>query len=152
MVSEDYTGLLSNQGEKSINLFFHNGSVKKKTIRVWYSKAQYKTRSVRAPYKDPYGLHFKAFWGSFRRSFEGSFKRFKQGLPNIHFSYLLICSGLLIIDRTTSEQVLRIRLPQYGDRVCWVAHNRLLIPKIAHGICGNSSYGSKINYGKDPPA
>ena len=69
-----------------------------------------------------------------------------------HFSYLLICSGLLIIDRITSEQVLRIRLPQYGDRVCWVAYNRLLIPKIAHGICGNSSYGSKINYGKDPPA
>ena len=32
-------GLLSNQGEKSINLFFHNGSSKEKSIKVWYSKA-----------------------------------------------------------------------------------------------------------------
>ena len=34
------TGLLSNQGEKSINFCFHNGSFKIKSIKVWYSKAQ----------------------------------------------------------------------------------------------------------------
>ena len=32
-------GLLSNQGEKC-KLLFHNGSLKKKSIQVWYSKAQ----------------------------------------------------------------------------------------------------------------
>ena len=33
-------GLLSNQGEKKYKLLFHNGSFKKKSIKVWYSKAQ----------------------------------------------------------------------------------------------------------------
>ena len=40
------TGLLSNQGEKSINLFFHKGSFNEKkhyNYTVWYSKAQINT-------------------------------------------------------------------------------------------------------------
>ena len=34
------TGLLSNQGEKSINLYFIRVPLRKKSIKVWYSKAQ----------------------------------------------------------------------------------------------------------------
>ena len=36
-----YTGLLSNQGEKSINFYFIMVPLKEKSIKVWYSKAQY---------------------------------------------------------------------------------------------------------------
>ena len=38
------TGLLRNQGEK-YKLLFHKGSSKKKSIKVWYSKAQISSRS-----------------------------------------------------------------------------------------------------------
>ena len=34
------TGLLSNQGEKSINSYFIRVPLIKKSIQVWYSKAQ----------------------------------------------------------------------------------------------------------------
>ena len=34
------TGLLSNQGEKSINFYFIMVPLKEKSIKVWYSKAQ----------------------------------------------------------------------------------------------------------------
>ena len=33
-------GLLSNQGEKSINFYFIMVPLKEKSIKVWYSKAQ----------------------------------------------------------------------------------------------------------------
>ena len=34
------SGLLSNQGEKSINFYFIRVPLRKKSIQVWYSKAQ----------------------------------------------------------------------------------------------------------------
>ena len=41
-VSKDsYTGLLSNQGEKSIHFYFIMVPSLRKSIKVWYSKAQY---------------------------------------------------------------------------------------------------------------
>ena len=36
-----YTGLLSKQGEKSIDFYFIMVPLRKKSIEVWYSKAQY---------------------------------------------------------------------------------------------------------------
>ena len=39
------TGLLSNQGEKSINSYFIRVPLRKKGIKVWYSKAQLITES-----------------------------------------------------------------------------------------------------------
>ena len=36
----EVSGLLSNQGEKSINFYFIIVPFKKKSIKVWYSKAQ----------------------------------------------------------------------------------------------------------------
>ena len=36
-----YAGLLSNQGEKSINFYFIRVPLRKKSIKVWYSKAQF---------------------------------------------------------------------------------------------------------------
>ena len=36
-----YSGLLSSQGEKSINFYFIMVPLRKKGIKVWYSKAQY---------------------------------------------------------------------------------------------------------------
>ena len=41
-VSQDvYPGLLSNQEQKSINLYFTMDPLRKKSIKEWYSKAQY---------------------------------------------------------------------------------------------------------------
>ena len=49
------SGRLSNQREKSINFYFIKGSFKKKSIKVWYSKAQFRgdDRS-----KDPNSLKY----------------------------------------------------------------------------------------------
>ena len=40
MFVDSLSALLSNQGEKKHKLLFHKGSFKKKSIKVWYSKAQ----------------------------------------------------------------------------------------------------------------
>ena len=54
-------GLLSNQGEKRYKLLFHKGSFKTKSIKVWYSKAQYRGLNkengvLRAPFRVPLRL------------------------------------------------------------------------------------------------
>ena len=45
-ISYYIAGLLRDQGEKSINFFFHNGSFKRKSNKVWYSQAQIVTLPV----------------------------------------------------------------------------------------------------------